>query len=126
MNFIQALIHELHQWQDETTWLTYDVVQDMLIRAAAVVIGDVPELSRVTLHHEYEPSDLTIAWAVLSIDREIEVILLPDDITTLRALLLTWDENRPARLGDALALPVQLPDGRVVTEVIEEFLKEGD
>lgn len=125
MNFIQALIHELHQWQDETTWLTHQVVHDMLIRAAAAAVGDVPQLSHVTLHREYDPSDLSVAWSILSVDRELEVILLPDDIAVLRALLLSWDEDRPPRVGDALILPTRLDDGRVITEITPELLK-GD
>jgi len=122
MNFIEALTRELHTWPDEAAWLSYDVVAETLARAAAEVLGEKPPTD-ITLRRAVEPDDLSV-WTVLEFGADHRVILGVQDVATLRALLLTWDENRPARVGDPLMIPARLGDGRVVSEVVPELLNE--
>ena len=121
MNFIEALTRELHNWQDETLWLSADVVAEMVTRAAAEVLGEEPS-PHIVLRRAVEPDDLRV-WTILEFDDD-RIVLDGRDVATLRALLLTWDETAPARVGDPLSVPCRLPDGRVVGEVVSEILKE--
>jgi hypothetical protein len=126
IDFITALTRELRSFQDETTWIFWDTTKDMLTRAAAAVIAE-GELPRIVLRCEYDPADLA-CWTILEVDGEYVTTLAADDVAVLRALLMTWDENRPAQLGGSLSTPTRLADGRIVTEIVPELLKgkEGE
>lgn len=127
-DFITALTKELHAWQDDTQFITYAGVRELLVRAASSVIANGP-LPHVTLRHEYEPGDL-VGFTILEIDGEYVTTLAADDVAGLRALLMTWDENRPAQVGDTLGMPTRLKDGTVLVEVTQELLglvkKDGE
>jgi len=116
--FIEALTHELRGFQDETLWLSYDVVQDMLIRAAAEVVVDEPE--QVRLYRQIDPEDLQPV-TILEVEGD-SVVLFSEHVATLRALLLCFDEGAPAKVGEPLTTPVKLADSRVVSQVVEELL----
>jgi hypothetical protein len=123
MNFIEALTQQLHAWQDETTWISPTDLQEMLIQAAKATLPE--ELSPVTVRREVDPEDMK-ARTILEIEGEYLTSLCAEDIATLRALLIAYDETIPARVGDPLSMPTRLRDGRVVSEVTEELLKEEE
>ena len=121
-DFLTALTKELRAFQDETTWLFPATVREMLTNAAAAALLD--PLPRITLRREVEPDDLTV-YTVLDLGEGDTFTLDAGDVATLRALLLAWDENRPAQVGDPLSMPCKLADGRVVPEVVPEMLPEA-
>jgi hypothetical protein len=125
MTFVKALARELWKWQDEVTWLDVDTLSDMLAKAAAAVIGEDKEFSTITLHHEYHPADLDVPWTVITAEDEFRIILLPIDVAMLRALLLAWDENKPAEVEDPLVLPAIILGGLKVDRVTEDMLLKG-
>lgn len=121
MSFITAMLKQLHQWQDETNWITYNDMEEMLIQAAKETLPN--GLPQITLRREVEPEDLEVR-TTLYIDGEYLTSLDRDDVATLRALLLAYDETIPARVGDPLSMPTRLRSGKTVSEVTEELLKE--
>lgn len=123
--FITALTRELHAWQDDTQFITYPDVLEMLTRAAQLLPGQPVE--DIKLSYEVEPEDL-ICFTVLTIGDDSS-LLLPVDVASLRALLLSWDEQRPAQVGDPLTIPTRLPSGVVISVVTQELLdleREGE
>lgn len=118
-DFVTELTIQLRAWQSGTTSLQPHHVQEMCIRAAAATLGD-QELTTITLRHEVQPEDLTVL-TVAEFDGET-ISLWPEDVSTLRALLSFWNEHRPPQVGDPLAIPCRLEDGRVVSEVVEDML----
>ena len=121
MNFIEFLTRELRTFQDETIWLSYDVVAEMLTRAAAEALPD--ELPRILLRREVEPGDMRV-WTVLDLHGD-RSILDAQDVAVLRALLLIWDETLGPQPGDPLTVPCRLQDGRVVSEVVREMMSDA-
>lgn len=121
MDFATALTQQLNEWQDET-FLTVDYVEEMLVKAAAVVL-DNEELPQITLRREIDPAGMKVH---IILETEIDqVLFFPEDISTLRAILFTYDETKKPQIGEPLIMPTRLKDGRIVTEVVEELLKNG-
>lgn len=116
-SFVALLTRELHAWQDETCWLGEADIRQMLERAAA---GCVEQLAAVRLYREIEPVELTPLVVVQA--GEDYILLPPEDVATLRALLLAFDEDAPPRPGEPLTVPCRLEDGRVVSIVTGEML----
>lgn len=116
-SFAEHLTRQLHAYQDETYWLSVDTVRQMLARAAQEAV-DRP--AQVRLWREVNPEDMAV---VIRVEIEGESFTLwPEEVATLRALLLGLDETAPARLGEPLSMPCKLEDGRVVSLVTEELL----
>lgn len=118
-DFITALTRQLRAWQDETVWLTREHVAEMLTAAAAEVLP--AELEPVRLWREVNPEDMTVSVR-LELAGPEQFTLWPEDVAVLRALLLSLDENEPAKVGELLAIPTRLSDGRIVNVVTEEML----
>lgn len=120
-DFITALTKQLRAWQDETQWLQPDVIAEMLRDAANEAVG---KLSRVEMYRQWDPIDSS-PQIILKVETD-SVLMWPEDVATLRALLMSFDENAPARVGEPLSMPARLTDGRVVSVVVEEMLKESN
>lgn len=124
MNFVVALLRHLKSWQDDIYWLTPDYLQMYLTRAAADSLP--AELPRITLRRLVSPEPGLTTWTLIDLGDGDSFFLAADDVATLRALLLSWDEHAPARVGDGLMMPCKLEDGRVVSEVVQELLDEKE
>jgi len=112
-DFITELIRQFHGWQDETQYLNYSDVSEMLALAAARSLDGKPP-ARLSLHREIDP-ELGIAYHVLS-GEDWMGLLTRHEVATLRAFLATYDETRPPQPGDPLLVAMETEDGRVVTE----------
>ena len=113
--FIENLTRQLHEYEDET--LSVDTILEIITTAANEAVDNPANLR---LYREIDPSELS-PLIILQVDVE-SILLQPEHITTLRALLLNFDENAPPRIGEPLALPCKLRNGRVVSVVTEELL----
>lgn len=102
--------------------LTSIAVRNMCLRAAAEMIVD-GDLPAVRLYREIAPEDMSV-HTILSIDGDERVLLFPDDVATLRALILSFDESAPPHVGEPLSMPIWLQNGTVVSVVVEDMLKE--
>jgi hypothetical protein len=106
---------------------TPSFVQYLLTTAAANTIAGTPDQDRldITLRREIEVrlEDL-MTITVIDLGGGYQFSLFPEDVAVLRALLLSWDESRPPQVGDPLTMGCKLPDGRVVSEVVEELLDQ--
>lgn len=129
MDFVEALTHELRgrpsggpEGQGEE--LSSEAVRDMLARAAAVVIVELS--SDLRLYRQIDPATLTVFARLELGSPEDSLLLLPGDVATLRALLMSFDENTPARVGEMLTVPARLADGRIVWHVVAEMLPGED
>ena len=119
LSFIDHLTNELRAYQDETTWLSTDVVQAMLTRAAAKVVDEAE--MEITIHREIMEDMIPITVINMG-DVLSSFMLWPDDVSLLRALLLAHDETAPPRVGEPLTMAMKLKDGRVVSVVTEDLL----
>jgi len=95
-------------------YLTRGAVKRALQVAAGAIL-DGANLGGVTVRRVVSPGTSTV-WHVLETSEGDQVLLDAGDVATLRGVLLTYDETRPARPGDPLTEPMQLPNGLVVTE----------
>lgn len=120
MNFIQALLAQLHEFIPESSWVAEDDLLGFLQEAAAASLPE--ELPAITLRREIDPEEMRV-HTVLNVDGE-QITMYAEDVATLRALLLSWDETRPPQLGEPLAVPTRLKGGKVVSVVTEELLRE--
>lgn len=122
-DFVFELLKQLVKWQDETTWLSGDVVKEMLVQAASNVLSVTELANDMTLSRQVDPDGMEV-YTILTVGGE-RTLLNQVAVSTLRVLLLSWDELRGPQLGDPLLIPIRLADGRVVSEVVSELL-EGD
>ena len=126
VTFADALSLEIFVYIADARDITSADVADMLTRAAAAVVdgGDIsPNLLTITLRREYAPDDNLACRTVIDFGDGDIMRLWTEDIALLRALLLAWDENRPAQVGDPLDTPTRLADGRITSEVTSEMLE---
>jgi len=93
-------------------YLTIGAVKRALqVSAGRATEGD---LGTVTIARQVDPESGTV-YHILEADEGARVLLDTQDVKTLRAILCNYDEDAPARPGDPLSAPLQLPNGLVVT-----------
>ena len=109
--FITKLTDELR----DVTGVTY-LSQGAVKRAIQVAAGRAVRMAGgPTLRRVVSPGSGRVYHVLETSETDMSVLLTRDDVTTLRAILATYDETIPARPGDALTEPMRLENGLVVT-----------
>lgn len=122
-SFFQNLATELKTWGQGGPTLTPKNIETMCQRAAIATIGGMPTLR---VYRQIEPDDLTPATLIEDDEGLQHMYLSPEEVATLRALLLSHDESAPPRLGEPLTMPTKLSDTHITTVVVEEMLGSED